>query len=782
MTKRFALALSTLAVFAVTAYSPQLSLARQGALAPMAPMAPAASAATPVVSAPAVAAPTASLAPAAPQASAAPPTPPIAAVHPFAVPSPNGARNDDYYWLRDDKRQKPEMLAYLAAENAYTDATLAHTKAMQDLLFQELAGRIKQDDSTVPVRRNGYWYYTRFEEGKEYPIYARRKGSPAAPEEVMLDGNAMAAGHGYFQVAATEVTRDGTIVAYGEDDVGRRQYVLRFKNLASGETLPDAIPNVSAGFAWANDGRTVLYVENDPVTLLSSRIRKHVLGTDPKSDPLVYEEKDHSFYIGVGKTTSGRFLTLRLQSTVSHEQWVASADDPQLAFHVLLPRQRDHLYEAEDHGGDWILRTNWQAPNYRIVRVPMAQVADRGAWRDVVPARADAFVHDFVVFKDYLAVGERSNGLRKIRIQRWSDGRESQIAAGEPSYTALLGDNPEQDSVTLRYVYTSLTTPRSTYDVDLATGTRTLRKRDVVLGGFDSANYVTELLWAPARAGAPAANGSSQPVLIPVSLVYRKGFRRGAGAPLLQTGYGSYGVSTDPTFNANALSLIDRGFVYAIAHIRGGQEMGRAWYDDGKLLHKKNTFNDFVDVTRFLVAQGYAAKDKVFALGGSAGGLLMGAVVNQCPECYRGVIANVPFVDVVTTMLDESIPLTTNEFDEWGNPKEKRYYDYMLSYSPYDNVERKAYPALMVSSGLWDSQVQYYEPTKWVAKLRASKTDANPLLFHVNMEAGHGGKSGRFQRLHDTALYDAFLFDLLGRDLAAEARLAAPPAGAQAVH
>ena len=746
--KRFSLALSTLAVYALTAWGPRAAFARQEAAAAPAP-----------ANLPAVATPVAVTVTSPPVAAMAA-APPVAAAHPYEVTSPNGSRTDDYYWLRDDQREKPEMLAYLAAENAYTDAVLAHTRTEQDLLFSELLGRVKQDDSSVPARKNGYWYYRRFEAGKEYPIYARRKGSSTAPEQVMLDGNALAAGHGYFQVAGTAVTRDGKLLAYGEDVVGRRQYVLKFKNLETGETLADTIPGVSPSFTWANDGRTLLYVENDPVTLLGYRVRKHLLGTDPKSDPQVYEEKDHSFYLSVDKSASDRFLIIALQSTVSTEWWVASADDPQLAFHVLLPRERDHEYEADDLGGDWILRTNWQAPNFRLVRVPMAAVADRGAWRDVVPARPDAFVHEFVVFKDYLAVGERSNGLRKIRIKRWRDGKESLIAADEPSFTFYLGENPEQDSTTLRYVYTSLTTPRSDYELDLETGAKKLRKRDVVLGGFDPASYVSEYVWAPARDGKR----------IPVSIVYRKGFRRGKGAPLLQTGYGSYGNSTDPTFNPNNLSLLDRGFVIAIAHVRGGQELGRAWYEDGKLLHKKNTFNDFVDVTRFLVAQGYGARDRVFALGGSAGGLLMGAVVNQCPECYRGVLAMVPFVDVVTTMLDESIPLTSNEFDEWGNPKEKSYYDYMLSYSPYDNVERKAYPAMMVSTGLWDSQVQYYEPTKWVAKLRARKTDSNPLLFHVNMEAGHGGKSGRFQRLHEIALYDAFLFDLLGRDLAAEAK------------
>ncbi|HYL06056.1 MAG TPA: S9 family peptidase [Thermoanaerobaculia bacterium] len=743
MTKRPYFSLSTVAVCALAAWAPHVAAAWQVAL-PAAPPAshPALAAPGPAVAAPGTA------------------VPPVAAVHPYEVKSPNGSRTDDYYWLRDDRREKPEVLAYLAAENAYTDAMMAHTRAEQDLLFSELLGRVKQDDSTVPTRKNGYWYYRRFETGKEYPIYARRKGSSTASEQVILDGNALAAGHGFFQAAGLEVTRDGKLLAYGEDVVGRRQYVLKFKNLESGETLGDTIPGVSASFAWANDGRTLLYVENDPVTLLGYRVRKHLLGTDPKTDPQVYEEKDHSFYLRLEKSPSDRFLFIALRSTVSTEWRVASADDPRLAFHVLLPRERDHEYEARDLGDDWILRTNWQAPNFRIVRVPMARVGDRGAWRDVVPARTDAFVDDFVALEGYLAVGERSDGLRKIRIKRWSDGKESLIAADEPTFTFLLGENPEQGSTTLRYVYTSLTTPRSDYDLDLETGTKKLLKREAVLGGFEPASYASEYVWAPARDGKR----------IPVSIAYRKGFRRGSGAPLLQLGYGSYGLANDPTFNPNNLSLLDRGFVLAVAHVRGGQELGRAWYEDGKLLHKQNTFNDFVDVTRFLVAQGYAARDRVFALGGSAGGLLMGAVVNQCPECYRGVLAMVPFVDVVTTMLDESIPLTSNEFDEWGNPKEKSYYAYMLSYSPYDNVERKAYPAMMVSTGLWDSQVQYYEPAKWVAKLRARKTDANPLFFHVNMEAGHGGKSGRFQRLHEIALYDAFLFDLLGRDLAAEAK------------
>jgi len=715
-----------------------------------------------------IAAATLLLAPSAPGQTAAPAVgtkPPRAEVRPKKIDSPAGSRVDDYYWLRDDQRKDPEVLGYLNAENAYTDAVMAHTQPAQDALYRELTSRIQQDDSTVPARKNGWWYYARYVAGKDYPIYARRQGSPEAPEQVMLDGNAMAAaaGTGYFQIGSPEVTRDGRVLAFGLDTVGRRQYRLKFKNLETGEILPDEIGNVEPNFAWANDGKTVLYVEKDPVTLLSVRVKKHVLGTDPKTDPLVYEEKDHAFYLGVDKSRSDRFLWIRLQSTVATEQWYADADDPRLAFRVVLPRERDHEYEAEDLGSDFVLRTNWKAKNFRVVRVPIAKVADRDSWTDVVPARADAFVHDFVAFKDFLAVNDRTNALRRITIKRWSDGRESVVSADEPAYAFFLGENLEQDASSLRYTYTSLTTPRSVYDVALSTGARTRMKRDEVGGGFDPARYRTELVWATSRDGRK----------IPVSILHLKDFVRGSGAPLFQYGYGSYGLSTDPVFNGNVLSLVDRGVVYAIAHVRGGQEMGRDWYFDGKLLNKKNTFNDFVDVTRFLVKEGYAAPDKVFAYGGSAGGLLMGAVANQCPECYRGIIAAVPFVDVVTTMLDESIPLTTNEFDEWGNPKEKKYYDAMLSYSPYDNVEKKAYPAMLVTTGLWDSQVQYFEPAKWVAKLRASKTDDHPLLFHVNMEAGHGGNSGRFRRLKETALVYAFVFDQLGMPLGPPARAAA---------
>jgi oligopeptidase B len=691
------------------------------------------------------------------------PLPPVADRVPHVVASPHGDREDPYYWLRDDTRTNPKMLAWLEAENAYKQAMLAHTAGAQQALYDEIVGRVKQDDASVPERRNGWWYYTRYEEGGEYPIIARRKAGAdgrydaAAPEQVMLDGNALAQGKAFFQIGNTEVTRDGRILAWVEDTSGRRQWTLRFKDLETGALLADEIRNVEASLAWANDGKTLLYIEKDPVTLLGYKVRKHVLGTDPATDPLVYEEKDRSFYMGVFKSRSDRFIHIGVQSTVSSEQWVADANDPALAFSRLVARERDHEYQAEDFGGDWIIRTNWQARNFRVVRVPMARVADRGAWKDVVAHRDDAFVQDAAVFRDFLAVNERAGGLRQVRTVRWADGQSKVIESGEKPYTAYLGSNPDPDTGTLRYYYTSLTTPGSTYDLDVASGARTLMKREPVLGDFDPANYASEFVFATARDGTR----------VPVSIVYRRGFERDGTAALYQYAYGSYGASTDPSFSSQRLSLLDRGVVFAIAHIRGGQEMGRQWYDDGKLLNKKNTFTDFVDVTDFLVREGYAAKDRVVAMGGSAGGLLMGAVVNLAPEKYRAIVAHVPFVDVITTMLDESIPLTTNEFDEWGNPKDKAYYDYMLSYSPYDNVERKAYPAMLVTTGLWDSQVQYFEPAKWVAKLRTMKTDDNPLLFRVNLEAGHGGKSGRFQRFRETAEEYAFLLDQLDIPVAA---------------
>ena len=680
------------------------------------------------------------------------PAPPVAAKRLYAVPSPNGDRMDDYYWLRDDTRQSSEVLDYLRAENTYRDAVMAPTRGLQQKLYDELIGRIKPDDASVPVNEHGYWYYTRFVPGQDYPIYARRKGELTAAEEIMLDGNAMAAGHEYFQIGAAEVSRDGRLLAYTEDDVGRRQYTLKIKDLATGALLHDSLTNVEPQFVWAADNKTLLYVEKDPVTLLSVRVHKHRLGADQTQDALVYEEADHSYYMDVGVSRSEKYLFIALQSTQQSEVRYADASDPQLHFKTLLAREANLEYHVDAIGEDFIIRTNWQAPNFRIMRTPVAGSGDKRNWRDVVAPRPDVLVENFEVSRSYLAINEHSGGLLKLRLRSWDGGRDVVIDSSEPAYSMTLVQTPGIDSTTVRYVYSSLITPRTTYDYDMHTGLKELKKTEDVLGGYNPGNYVTEFLHATARDGTQ----------IPVSVAYAKGTAIDGAAPLYQYAYGSYGISTDPTFRPNWVSLLQRGFVVAIAHVRGGQELGRQWFEDGRLLHKKNTFTDFIDVTEFLVKHGYGAKDKVFAEGGSAGGLLIGAVANMAPQAYRGIIAYVPFVDVVTTMLDESIPLTTNEFDQWGNPKQKVYYDYMLSYSPYDNVRAQDYPAMLVFTGLWDSQVQYYEPAKWVAKLRATKTDRHPLIFSVNMSAGHGGKSGRFQRYHDTAVEYAFILHELG--------------------
>jgi oligopeptidase B len=680
------------------------------------------------------------------------PKPPTADRRPYDVVSPQGTRNDSYYWLRDDTRSKADVLGYVKAENAYYEAMTAHYRELTERLSKELIGRLKQDDSSVPYKWKDYVYYTRFEAGKEYPIYTRRPEAGGS-EQVMIDANEEAKGKGFYAVGTRAVSADQKVLAFLEDTAGRRQYTLRFREIASGKDYDERIPGLTSAVAWANDGRTAFYVENDPVTLLSTRVKKHVLGTDPKSDPVVYEEHDKSFYLRVDKTGDDRFVEIELRSTVASEVWAVDAGDPAARPRLLAPRERDVLYQADHIGDRWILRTDWEAPNYRLMTVADDAIGDRARWKPELAYDTDVFIQGFALFHGYLALSERSEGLLRVRVVPWEHPDKAYyLQSDEPAYTEDLDVNAEQDTDTLRYSYTSLTTPNSIFEVDMKTGARKLLKRQPVLGGFDRNNYVTERVWAPARDGSR----------IPVSLAYRKGFRRDGTAPLYQYGYGSYGYSTDPEFWASAISLLDRGFVYAIAHVRGGQEMGRAWYDDGKLLKKKNTFTDFVDVTDYLVAQKYAAADKVFAMGGSAGGLLMGAVADLAGEKYRGIVAHVPFVDVVTTMLDESIPLTTNEFDEWGNPKEKRYYDYMLSYSPYDNVEARRYPPMLVTTGLYDSQVQYFEPAKWVAKLRATKTDTNPLLLKINMEAGHGGKSGRFERLRETAEEYAFILDVLG--------------------
>jgi oligopeptidase B len=677
------------------------------------------------------------------------PTPPTVAQKPYTVKGPH-ERNDPYYWLRDDTRKNQDMLAYLKAENAYADAVLAPTKPLQDTLFKEIVGHIKQDDSSVPARERGYYYYTRFQAGQDYPVLARKAGTLKAKEQVMLDEPAMAKGHGFFAVSDWTVSQNNRLLAYALDTVGRRQYTLKVKDLATGKALSDNVANVEPNLAWADDNKTVFYIEKDPVTLLSKRVKAHVLGTPASADKEVYFEKDDAFYIGVGRTSDDKFICISEQATVSNEQRCTSAAKPGV-WTVIAPREREFLYQADHAGNRWIIRNNWNAKNYKLAEVADADMPKgRDAWRDLVPHNPDVFIENFEPFDSFIAIEERANGNKHIRLLS-NSGKSSDVASDEPAYAMEIGNNPEVSSTKLRYTYDSLTMPEITYEVDAASGKRTVLKHTPA-PNYDPTQYVTERVWAPARDGTR----------IPVSLVYKKGFKRDGTAAMLQYAYGSYGSSTDPAWSPTIVPLLDRGMVYAIAHIRGGQEMGRAWYDAGHLLNKKNTFTDFIDATRYLVSQRYAAKDRVAALGGSAGGLLMGAVTNMAPEDYRIVIAQVPFVDVVTTMLDTSIPLTSNEFDEWGNPAESKYYDYMLSYSPYDNVARKAYPALFVGTGLWDSQVQYYEPTKYVAKLRAMKTDTNPLVFRVNMEAGHGGKSGRFQQYRSRAEYYAFMLSQLG--------------------
>ncbi len=691
-------------------------------------------------------------------------TPPDVEKRPHTVTSPHGERQDEYYWLRDDERKDPQMLAYLNAENAYADAVLAPLQAQEDKLYDEIVARIKQDDSSVPERDRGYWYYTRFETGKDYPVHARRAdrvGLDAvsiqaannqgdfAGEEILLNVNVLAEGHDYYSAALVDISQDNQKLLWADDTNGRRQYTLRVTDLTSGKRLADEIPGTNGDAVWADDGNTFYYIENDPDTLLSKRVKKHTLGTDPKTDPVVYEEGDDSYYLGVGRTRDEKYLTIRASSTVSDELRYTPAANPG-EFKVLTPRERDLEYSADHYGDRWLIRTNADgASNFKIMTASDDATA-RADWQEWIAHDPAIYLEYFETFADYTAIGERSDGLDRIRIVK-KDGGSEYLKADEPAYTMGISSNPEADSDWLRYSYTSLTTPAIVYETNIKTGERRQLKQQPV-PGYDASNYITERVWVPARDGTK----------IPVSLVYRKDFKRDGSAAMLQYGYGSYGASMDPAFSASIISLLDRGMIYALAHIRGGQEMGRAWYEDGKLLHKKNTFTDFIDVTRWLVAEKYAAKDRVAALGGSAGGLLMGAVANMAPEDYRVILSQVPFVDVVTTMLDPSIPLTTNEYDEWGNPEASaESYAYMLSYSPYDNLKAQAYPAMFVGTGLWDSQVQYWEPAKYVARLRDVNTGKHPVILRTNMEAGHGGKSGRFQRYREIAEMYAFMLEQL---------------------
>ena len=680
---------------------------------------------------------------------AATPEPPVAKIVPHELEIHGHVRTDDYYWLRE--REDPEVISYLEAENAYTGAVLAHTEQFQQELYDEIVGRIKQDDSSVPYRLDDYYYYSRYEEGGNYPIYCRKKGSLDGEEEVGLDVNQLAEGHEFVSVRGVRVSPSHKLLAYGVDTVGRRFYTLKFRDLETGEDLADEIPDVTPNLAWASDDKTIFYTRQDPETLRWFQIYRHVIGTDVADDELVYEEADEEFSSFVYKTKSKRYIILGSDQTLSSEYRYLDANDPQGEFQLFSAREPDHEYGIDHFGDRFFIRTNDAgAKNFKLMSTPLDATAKEN-WQEVLPHRDDVYLVDVEMFRDHMVVSERKDGLLQLRIKPWSGEGEHYLDFGEPAYLAYPSDNYELDTKVLRYSYTSLTTPNSTFDYDMTTREKTLLKEEEVLGGFDKANYVTERLEAPATDGT----------LVPISIVYREGTEKDGSNPLLLYGYGSYGASLDASFRSYRLSLLDRGFAFAIAHIRGGQELGRDWYENGKLLKKMNTFTDFVDCGRYLVDQGYTSPDRLFAEGGSAGGLLMGAVTNLAPELFRGVVSHVPFVDVVTTMLDDDIPLTTSEYDEWGNPNEKEYYDYMLSYSPYDNLEAKGYPSILVTTGLHDSQVQYWEPAKYVAKLRALKTDDNRLLLKTNMEAGHGGASGRLKRHKETALTYAFLLDLV---------------------
>ncbi len=674
--------------------------------------------------------------------------PPVAKTVPHELETHGDVRVDPYYWLQ--QRNDPEVLAYLEAENAYTDAVMADSAELQDTLFTEIKGRIKQNDDTVPVPYRGSHYYTRYVDGQGYPIHCRKVGNLKAAEEVLLDVNQVAAGHEFCSVSGQKISPGGGVLAYPVDHVGRRKYTIRFRNLATGDDLPDTIHEVTSDLVWANDDRTLVYVKQDPVTLRAFQVYRHVLGTDPSGDELIFEEADETFSVAVRKTRSERFIVIESEQTLSTEVRALDADNPGTTPFVIQPRERGHEYHVAHQDDRWLIRTNLEAANFRLMEAPL-DGPGRENWRELVPDRDDVFLSGVDAFADFLVLTERRNGLRRLRVLPAGDGEPYEISFDNPAHVVWVAENREYDSPVLRFGFESLNTPESIFALDTATRERTLLKRKEVLGGFDPNDYVVERIWAPARDG----------IEVPVSVVHRRGLARDGSHPVLLYAYGSYGLSTDPWFKPEVISLLDRGFVYAIAHVRGGQELGRWWYEDGKLLRKKNTFNDFADSARCLVDEGFTVPGLIFARGGSAGGLLMGAISNMAPGLFGGIIADVPWVDVVTCMLDHSIPLTTSEFDEWGNPEDQEYYDYMLSYSPYDNVEAKDYPHMLVTAGLHDSQVQYWEAAKWVAKLRATKTDDKLLLLKTDMNSGHGGPSGRYNSYKETALVYAFILNAL---------------------
>jgi oligopeptidase B len=686
------------------------------------------------------------------------PKPPIAKKIPLKMTTHNDTRVDDYFWMRLSDEQKnaetpdaqtQDTLDYLNAENDYTKQVLAHTEDFQKKLFDEIVGRIKQDDESVPYADNGYFYLTRFEEGKEHPIYVRKKGNLEATEEIMLDENELAKPFDYYKIAGKSVSPSNQIVAFGEDTVSRRIYTIRFKNLTTGEMLPDVIENTTGGTVWANDNQTVFYTRKDE-SLRSYKIFKHKLGTDPASDQLVFHEADETYGTFIYKTKSKKYLVIGSYATLTQEYKFLNADTPDGEFQLFEPRNRELKleYDINHYHDKWLIRTNLDAQNFRLMECPEFETT-RENWKEVIPHREDVLLEDVDLFNDYLVVSERIEGITQLRIKPW-EGEEHYVNFGEKAFMAYTSINMDFDTQILRLGYTSLTTPNSVFDYNMQTKEMQLLKEQEVVGGYDKTEYQSERLFATAKDGTK----------IPISLVYKKGFEQDGKQPLLLYAYGSYGHSMDPYFSSIRLSLLDRGFAYAIAHIRGGEEMGRHWYENGKLLNKKNTFDDFIDCGDFLIKESYTSSNHLYAMGGSAGGLLMGAIINMRPELWNGVVAAVPFVDVINTMLDETIPLTTGEFDEWGNPKVEKFYHYIKSYSPYDNVEAKNYPSMLITTGYHDSQVQYWEPAKWLAKLRDLKTDQNNLIMHCDMVAGHGGLAGRFEKHKETALEYAFLLDL----------------------
>ena len=698
-------------------------------------------------------------------------TPPKAAIHPHEMTMHGHTRIDNYYWLNE--RENPEVIAYLEAENQYAETCLKHTEPLQEQLFKEITGRIKQDDNSVPVKIRDYYHYTRYEEGKEYPIFCRKFQSLEAAEEILLDGNQLAEGHAFFEIGELGLSEDDKLLAYSVDTVSRRIYTVYVKNLETGELVGEPIPNTSGNVVWASDNETFFYGVKDE-TLRPCKIMRHRLGTPAADDVLVYEETDETFVCYISKTKSRKYLIINSESTLSSECRILESNRPEDEFRVFQQRQPDMLYGIDHYGEHFYIQTNADgAKNYKIMRTPLGQT-EMSHWSEVIAHREKVMIESFTIFSKFFVIEERENGLVKIRIRSWDGSTDYYLDFGEPAYTAGVSANPDFDAVALRYAYNSMTTPSSVYEWDMEKRTKTLLKRQEIVGGYNPEEYVTERLMATSHDG----------VLVPISIVYKKNVdamvpelvegpsmsgsspSMGAGPlhrPLVLYGYGSYGSSMDAYFSVARLSLLNRGFIWAIAHIRGGEEMGRQWYDDGKMLNKKNTFLDFIACAEYLINNGYTSPQKIFAMGGSAGGLLVGAVTNMRPDLWKGVIAQVPFVDVVTTMLDESIPLTTGEYDEWGNPNEKKYYDYMLSYSPYDNVEAKDYPAMLITTGLHDSQVQYWEPAKWAAKLRALKTDKNPLYLKTEMDYGHGGASGRFEGFKEVTLEYAFMLDVLDK-------------------